>query len=192
MPALVPNPKLSCATEGSQRWGLKIRMYTYLIQSNYQLRCMCLCMYLQTSLTTKYRNDKQSLLLWLIPLCDWEASVCFQVYGYAMCYWDLISWADKQQLSPHKAHLNRQDDALYAIVAKLPANGPLVRALVSYKEDGHAAHCFVIGSNKSAKDLELIQDAERIRQFQKALMIDELLQWYRLHRWLVGCKLFPT
>jgi hypothetical protein len=130
-------------------------------------------------LTTDYRDGKK---LPLPPLRDRQARVRLQVCGYAMRYRDFIAWADKQQLSLHKARLHRQDDALHGIAAKLPTDGPRIMTLVSHKENGQAANCFVVGSNKTLKDLEMAQDPERIRKFQEALMTDEPPQWYRLRR----------
>jgi hypothetical protein len=98
-----------------------------------------------------------------------------------MRYCDLIAWADKQELSLHKAPLHRQDEALRKIVAKLPANGRCM-ALVSHKENGQAANCLMVGSNKTSKDLEMAQDLERIKQFQEALMTEEPPQWYRVRK----------
>jgi hypothetical protein len=64
----------------------------------------------------------------------------------------------------------------------LPADGPRIMTLVTHKENGQVANCFVVGSNKTLKDLEMAQDTERIRKFQAALMTDEPPQWYRLRR----------
>jgi len=127
-------------------------------------------------------NLEKLQLLPAPPLRDRQAGVQLQVCGYAMRYCDLIAWADKQQLSLHKAPLHRQDEALRGIVTKLPANGPRVMTLVSHKENGQAANCIMVGSNKTLKDLELAQNSERIKQFQVALMTEEPPQWYRLRR----------
>jgi hypothetical protein len=107
--------------------------------------------------------------------------VPLQVFGWRFAVEELNKWAEDNTIAVDLGAYQRRQLAMNEIVKRLP---PGHRRMASVHDEERtdisdaSKDCFILGSNKTSKDLEQAQDITLIDQFRRVLGPDAPLKWY--------------
>ncbi|KAF8066597.1 hypothetical protein FPV67DRAFT_1670087 [Lyophyllum atratum] len=88
--------------------------------------------------------------------------VGLRVFGFPITHEDLQAWAEAHDIEPGRGLSARRFAALKAIGAKLSRHCCRISGIRNSRT-GSVSFCIVVGTNRTAEDMQLTQDVDRIK-----------------------------